>query len=120
MPHIVTSHNPGCVHTATIPADQSLSNVIAIPPTHTLIGLVMPDAWDTANLTFRGSWDNVSWGNLYDWGGDLVQVATGPGRIIYLTDADLRAYPFLVLRSGTVQTPVNQTAARTLTLITAP
>ena len=120
MPYLVTADTPGRVHTATIALSGSLSGAVAIPYTHTLVGLVMPTAWDTADLTFQGSFDGTTYANLYTDGGTEVNVPAAAGRSIYVNTAELRAYPYLKIRSGTQGTPVAQTAARVITLISHP
>ena len=65
MPYLVTADTPGRIHTATIALSGSLSAAVAIPLTHNLVGLVMPAAWDAADLTFQGSFDGTTYGNLY-------------------------------------------------------
>jgi hypothetical protein len=53
MPFSAPTLTPGRRHTATIALGASLSDAVAIPLTHTLYGIVMPAAWDTADLTFQ-------------------------------------------------------------------
>ena len=120
MPYPAYTTTPARRHTATIVSGASLSDSVAIPYTHTLIGIVMPAAWDTAALTFQGSFDGSTFGDLYDDTGTEVTVPTAAGRVVYISDANLRAVIALKLRSGTAGTPVNQTAERLITVLSHP
>jgi hypothetical protein len=73
------SYNPGSKHEVTIASGASLSNAAAIPPSHTLVGILMPAAWDAASLTFQGSWDGTNYGNAHS--DDGVEVAELAGHV---------------------------------------
>ena len=117
---LITTTSQNHIRTVTIASGASLSDAVKIPLDVDLIGLVMPAAWDTADLTLQGSWDGTTYGNIHTQAGTEVTIVAAAGQAIYLADTDIRAYPYLKFRSGPSATPVNQTAARTLTLITAP
>jgi len=82
-----------------------------------LVGIVMPAAWTTANLTFQVSHDNVSFNNLYDRSGTEYVVAAAASRAIIIPPLDFYPFTYLKVRSGTSGTPVAQDAARTITLL---
>lgn len=101
---------------ATIANGTSLSATVDIGGT-TLAGIVMPAAWDAANLTFQASHDGTSFNNLYDALGGEKTVTAAASRFIALDPADFAGVRYLKLRSGTSGTPVNQTVNRTVTLL---
>lgn len=81
-----------------------------------LAGFIFPAAWDTADLTFLGSKDGVTFYPLYNESGETtVNITVGA---LYIVRASNFFYPrYLKLRSGTSATPVNQTADRTFTVL---
>lgn len=125
MPYTYPTTAPSRKHTATIASGASLSDAVAIQPTHTLAGILMPAAWDAAGgvptpLTFQGSFDGTNYGDLYDDTGIELTIPAAAGRIIPIADSTLRTMPYLKIRSGTSATPVAQTAERTITLFSHP
>jgi hypothetical protein len=79
----------------------------------------MPAAWTAAALTFQVSDDaGATWKELLDDTGTAITI-TGPaaGNRLNVATGDFASAIFLKVRSGTSATPVNQAAARTLTLI---
>lgn len=105
--------------TATIANAASLSGEIDLEG-FKLAAIIMPAAWDAANLTFQAS--DVSGGtfqNVFDDAGTETTVTAAVSRSIGMDAAmpELAAFRFLKIRSGTSALPVNQTAARTLTLV---
>lgn len=101
----------------TIANGASLSNGIDIG-TKTLLAIHMPALWTAANLTFQASEDGVTYDDLYDGVGTEKTIVVGATRYIYLTPADWVGVPYLKIRSGTASVPVNQGAARSITLVT--
>lgn len=120
MPYTYPATAPSRKHTATIASGASLSNSIGIQPTYTLAGIQMPAAWDAASLTFQGSFDGTTYGDLYDNAGIEITIPAAAGRIIPIADSTLRTMPYLKIRSGASATPVAQTAERTITLFSHP
>ncbi len=107
------------VAVATIEATESLSDAVDLADSQ-LHGIIMPAAWDAANLTFQVS--NAIDGtyvNLYDDAGNETTVTAAAGRAIAIDVAALQLAPwrYLRVRSGTSGTAVAQAAERTLTLI---
>jgi hypothetical protein len=116
----ITANNQSHTLTATIASGQSLSDALRIALEITLIGLIMPAAWDAADITFQASWDGSTYRDLFTQDGTEVTVTAAAGQTYYINNTSIRAFPYLKLRSGTTALPVNQTAARTITLITSP
>ena len=97
---------------------------------HSLVAIQMPADWTAADLTFQGRPGaddttpriNETLQNVYDDAGNEVTVQADADRYIALTAAVLDALTGLgrvKVRSGTSGTPVNQGAARVLTLVLA-
>lgn len=77
--------------------------------------------WDTADLTFQCSYDNVTFCNMYDDSGNEYTVSvptTDGGDWLSLDPADFVGINYIKLRSGTSGTPVQQTNASTLFVYT--
>ena|SRR5438105_12074245 len=85
-----------------------------------LVAIHMPSAWDTGNLTFQGSNDNVTFDNVYTDAGTEFAITAAASRYIIITSTaanNLSGLMYIKVRSGTSGTPVTQTAARTIYLI---
>lgn len=106
-----------CITDATIPISTAVTGQIALNGSRVL-AIQMSAGWDAAALTFQGSLDGVTFMNLHDSGGTEISYTTAAGRIIVLSPLALVGLAALIIRSGTSGTPVNQTAARTLRLLT--
>jgi hypothetical protein len=103
----------------TIPNGASLSNGVLVGD-NVMCGILMPAAWDAANLTFQISFDDgATWNNLYDNGGnEITETPTAPaGKYLALDPSQYAGIAAVKIRSGTQGTPVNQTAARVLTVV---
>ncbi len=98
-----------------IPSGAALSNEVPLMG-KVIIGLQMPAAWDAANLTFLSGAVAGALGNVYDESAELT-VQTAAGRFHALSADKWGGFRRIQLRSGTSATPVNQTAARTITVI---
>ena len=100
---------------ATIVLGQSLSAAVALDLVR-YSGIIMPAAWDAANLTFQVATALAGpYTNLYNSAGAEVVVTAAAGRTI-MTE-NLPKWPYLIIRSGTAGTPVVQTAARQIVLV---
>ncbi len=95
---------------------QSLSGVVQIAG-KLLVGIIMPAAWDAANLTFQVSRDDVTYNNKYDDAGVEKTITAAAARHIDVVPAEFSGSEWLKIRSGTSGTPVPQTAARTIYLV---
>jgi hypothetical protein len=106
------------VKVATILSGQSLSQAINVQG-YAVVSVQFPATWNAADLTFQGSVDGVTFGDVYDedgteigWTGDTasrVLLVKGTGEL----PAGLAA---IKVRSGTAGVPVNQAADRALLL----
>jgi len=103
--------------TVVIASGQSLSAAHQVDGK--LAGIIMPAAWDAAAVTFLGSVDGSSFSPIYDAGVErsIASADAAVNRMILLPLSDWLGVKHLQLRSGTVALPVNQTAARTITLL---
>jgi hypothetical protein len=108
------TQTPVLIATGTaLSAEVDLGNKI-------LVGIAMPSGWDAAALTFQGSIDGGNtWLELTSTGGTAVSFTVAAGQFIVVDPTLWRGINAIKLRSGTSGAPVNQTANRTLTLITA-
>lgn len=108
------------ITTASIAISTSLSAPIDLQ-SYRLARIAMPASWDAANLTFQSSPDGVlPYQNVYDSAGNEYTVIAAAGRDVRVPLADWLTDRFIKIRSGTNGSPVNQTAARTLTVLGAP
>lgn len=103
-----------------IAINTSLSAAVQIGPGR-IVGIQMPSAWTTGDLTFQASQDGTTYSDVYDDAGNELVVKAAASRYILLT-AVLAAggfehAAFIKVRSGTTGSAVNQLAARTVTLI---
>lgn len=103
---------------ASMSAGINLDTVIPTQSNMRLFGLVIPNTWTAANITFQASFDGgTTWNNVLDSSGSehyLAPVANGFQTI----DASVFAsIPMLKIRSGTSAVPVNQEQDSTITLV---
>lgn len=117
---IQVSNSPLNIVPVTISNGTSLSAGIDLSNYGFVTGIVMPAAWDAANLTFQSSHDNSTWNNVYDDVGTEYTVTAAASRRINTTLTNFIGIRFLKVRSGTSGTAVNQTADRVLQLVCLP
>lgn len=103
----------------SIASGASLSGAIDFGP-YRLSAIIMPAAWDAAALTFQGSIDGSDFADIVDSSNTERSWTVAAGKMICATPVDFWALRYLKLRSGTSGTPVNQTAARSFSLIAVP
>jgi hypothetical protein len=105
--------------TATIASGESLSGAVQLGGA-SVLRIVMPAGWDAAALTFQVSEDGSTFRELNAAGDSeaAVSIAVSAGKAYQLVPSTLAAQLWLKVRSGTSGSPVNQTAARTITLVT--
>ena len=104
--------------TATIENGGSLSGAVDLGG-RKLVAIDMPSSWTAASLTFQASPDGVTYDDLYDSATER-SVTAAASRYLAFNIADWVSVRFLKIRSGTAGTPINQAAARTLTLVVQP
>lgn len=105
-----------------IASGASVSDVIDLS-SQVLLGFITPPVWTTAAIDIEVSPDNVTWfSNMYDSSGVVTGIYLTP--VVssgYTVDAlALIPYRYIRFRSGTTAVPVNQAAARTISVITRP
>lgn len=92
-----------------------------LPQDQALVGIAMPAAWTAAVLTFSVSYDaGATWSEVVKADGTAYTLTVAAAQTVMVPFYDLLGIPYWALlrvRSGTLGTPVNQAAARTLTLI---
>lgn len=80
------------------------------------IAIQMPATWTTANLTFQGSYDGITYYDVYDSAGnELIVIASASKCIVDIPE--LAPFRYIKIRSGTTGTPVAQGASRDLQVI---
>lgn len=103
--------------TATIANGASLSAAVDLKG-RTLVGIVMPATWTTANITFQVSLDGTTYNDLYNLLGDELNATAAASRFIALTQFEFLPVRYVKVRSGTSALAVNQGGARTIILAT--
>jgi len=102
---------------ATISSGGNLSGAIDLNGL-SLVAIIMPSAFDGTTLTFQASHNGTNWFELHDAAGNAITVTVGANRYIQLDWQRFLGIRYIRIRSGTASSPVNQTAARTLHLVT--
>lgn len=107
--------------TVTIASGASLSGAATIEGT--LVGILMPAAWDAAQLTFQSSPDGLTYADTYTSSGtELITSGAAAAASRYLTFAPsasntLANVKYIKVRSGPSAGAVTQSADRVLTLV---
>jgi len=104
---------------AVIAAGESLSTTVdcTAQGTSAIAGIIFPDDWNSAPLTFQISADNIKYADLYHLDGRDPGVAVIPGGAVIIPPEPARGMRYIKLRSGTRDNPVNQNAERTFEII---
>ena len=110
------------VATAVIASGQNLSGAVELKPQGrsgfcTAAVMIMPSAWTAADVTFQGSIDGSTFGDLYDDSGGEVAVKAAANRVVVLPAAYFWGLRWIKVRSGTASAPVVQTAQRSITIL---
>lgn len=110
-------------YTVTIAAGASQSDMITVDGQINGFAIEMPTAWTAAGITFLGSHSPT--GTFYKIVGDTgteLSISATANQVVAVDTATkvqaLRAFKYIKIRSGTADSPVNQSAERTLYLIT--
>jgi hypothetical protein len=102
----------------TIASGASLSTAIAIGANYFPCVLLMPAAWTAADITFQLSLDNSTFYNVYNADGtEYTLTAPVSSSAILLPPADFSGAKYLKIRSGTAGSPVNQSGAKSLSIL---
>ncbi len=99
-----------------IPINASLSNS-EFAEGFAISGIVMPAAWDLANITFQTSLDNVNFVSFFDKNGNEYVVTVVAGRQVTIPEIDISGVRYFKVRSGTAAAPVPQTAQRIIYVV---
>lgn len=84
-----------------------------------LVGVYVPAAWTTADLTLQASFDGINFFNVRNVTGDEYLLQAGVGNcFIPLVNFELQGVKHVRVRSGTSALAVNQAAQRIVTLVT--
>jgi hypothetical protein len=103
--------------TALIASGETLSDTLNLGGLR-LFGIVMPEAWTSASLTFQASFDGgATWHDLKDSDGNEITVTASAGDCVVWLPSAFAAIPILKIRSGLSAAPIVQAADRTITLI---
>jgi len=115
---------PAQTLSCTILSGASLSDVAqpAYAPAaslgHMLVyGIVMPDTWTAANLTFQISADGTNYTNVYDANGAEVTINADASRFILIPPALCLSGGFIKVRSGSAAAAINQGGDRVIKLL---
>lgn len=112
----VPTRSPIVFFEAAIAEAASLSEAVDMTG-YALVGISMPAGWTAADITFQAGSTPDTLLSVYDHAGTEVAIVTAASRYVTLDAAALVSIKHLKIRSGTAGTPVNQVAARTLTLV---
>lgn len=99
---------------ATIANGAAVSDILTAWPAR-VSAIVMPAAWTAAGMTFQGSMDGVTFFDVFNDAGDEYMVPVLVSQAVILNVP--LTFPFIKVRSGVTATPVNQGAARSVSLI---
>ena len=100
---------------------ESLSGTVPLGAgARQLVGVIVPNEWTEADLSFAVNADNgTGWHRLkWDDAEYVVALEGIGGDAISLEPSVFAGWPYVRVRSGTAGTPVNQDAARTLVVMT--
>ena len=100
----------------TILAGQAVSASVNLT-TGSLALLMSPAAWNSANISFLISEDNVTFRDLFDGNGVEILRPMGAGRAFIIDQSLTAAALYLQIRSGPAANPVVQDADRTFVCV---
>ena len=106
------------IQSATIAINTSVSDALDMDK-NSLLGFIMPSAWTTAGITIEVSTDNSNWFPARDaYGSTVGYIASPVVSNAYAVDVQsLLPWRYIRFRSGTTDSPVVQTAARTIPIV---
>lgn len=104
----------------TIPTDADGQSDAVPLYGRTPVGIYMPGTWTTGNLTFRAcDTEAGTFVNMYSTAGSELTVTAAASLYLPLDPVNFHGVRFLIVRSGTSGTPVQQAGARSLVLMVA-
>lgn len=81
-----------------------------------VVGILLPSAWTTADLTFQASLDNTTFADMYNDDDTEYTVQAAASRFVPVKATTWAGVMFVKVRSGTSGAAVNQGGARTIKL----
>lgn len=114
-------HKVSSVQNLTVTVTTStdgLSEAVALRG-NTLVGIYMPSAWTSANVSFLGSHDDTTYYSVYGSTGDEIVISgasTSAARYFPLDPADYAGLDYLKVRSGGSTGETAQGASRSVVL----
>lgn len=103
--------------TVTIPINTALSNAVDLGG-FTPVGIYLPGAWTAAALGIVASPDNNQFSTVNTPTAEYAIASPVAGTLTAIPPTDLLVVDrWIKIRSGTAASPVNQAAARTLTIV---
>jgi len=105
--------------TVTIAENASVSGATVDIDGYVPVALVLPATWTAADITVQASVDGTNYADVYQDDDTEYTIKAAASRHVVLEAADFLGVRKLKLRSGTAGTPVNQAAARVITLLLA-
>ncbi len=106
---------------ANIANGASLSDAVELrrsgAHTPSLVGILMPDTWTAASVTFQVAADGTNFKDMYDSAGTEVSITAVQGHYIVLNPLLFSGLTHVKVRSGAAGAAVNQGAARVVTLV---
>lgn len=99
-----------------IPNGAALSAPLGLG-SKTLCGLLLPSTWNAAALTFQASPDGTTFYEVVTAAGTAATVTATAGQFVQIDPTLWHGINDLIIRSGTLASPVNQTGAQTITVI---
>lgn len=104
----------------TIPTDADGQSDAFSLHGRTPVGVYMPGTWTAANLTFLAcSTIDGTFVSMYSTAGSELVVTAAASLYLPIDPVNFHGVGFLIIRSGTAATPVQQGGARSLVLMTA-
>lgn len=106
--------------TVTIASGASLSDAVDIEGA-AIVGIQMPASWTAAALTFQGSSDDLTFGNISNDAGAEKSITVSASAFVSIpVSSFLGGCSSVKVRSGTAATPVNQAGDRSIILTLFP
>lgn len=102
----------------TIASGQSLSPAVELT-TEQLVGVQLPAGWTAADMTFQGSYDGVTYGDVFTQTGEykIPSASLAASQHVILSPVDTASFRFVKVRSGVTGAAVAQLADRVITLL---
>ena len=103
-------------HTVTIPNGEAVSGAIEVGG-NPVVGILMPDTWTAASLSFKASIDGTNYFPLNDDAGSEYTATVAVDTYHVIDMSNTLGAKYIKLVSGTNATPVNQGAERSIEVV---